>query len=267
MAAQDSAADASGSELAKLTWPEARRRFGPDLVVLVPIGSTEPHGPHLPLDTDVTIAVAQTRAAAAELARAGVAALVLPALPYGVTYYTDGFEGRVTLRTGTLWAVLDDIVEALEEQGVRRIVFSNAHLEPAHVKVLRGVAMDHAERTAQKAQVLFPDNTRRRWAETLGEEFKSGDCHAGRYETSLVLAADPESVRAGREQLAPVAIDLLAKMKDGVRSFAQAGASAAYCGDPAAASAAEGRTRIDALARMLVESVRETWPDLFAPTR
>jgi creatinine amidohydrolase len=252
------------TELAKLTWPEARMRFGPELVVLLPIGSTEPHGPHLPLDTDVTIALAQSRAAAEELARLGVGALVLPPLSYGVTYYTDGFEGRVTLRTGTLWAVLDDIVESLEEQGVRRIVFSNAHLEPAHVKVLRGVVLDHAERTPERAQVLFPDNTRRRWAALLGEEFQSGDCHAGRYETSLVMAADPDSVRAEQRALAPVAIGLLEKMQQGVRSFAQAGASAAYCGDPAAASAVEGRERIQALARMLVESIREAWPELFA---
>lgn len=251
------------TELAKLTWPEARARFGADLVVFLPIGSTEPHGPHLPLDTDVTIAVAQARAAAAELERSGVKTLLLPALPYGVTYYTDGFEGRVTLRTGTLWHVLDDIVESLEEQGVRRVVFANAHLEPAHVQVLRGVALDHAERTQEKAQVLFPDNTRRRWAATLGAEFQSGDCHAGRYETSLVLAADPKGVRAERARLAPVAIDLLTKMKAGVRSFAQAGAAEAYCGDPAAASAAEGRELVQALARMTVDSVRETWPDLF----
>ena len=252
------------SELSKLTWPEARARFGADTVAFVPIGSTEPHGPHLPLDTDVTIALAQTRAAAAELERAGVATLVLPAVPYGVTYYTDGFEGRVTLRTGTLWAVLEDIVCSLEEQGLRRIVFSNGHLEPAHVNVLRGVTLDHAVRTAEKAQVLFPDNTRRRWAATLGEEFQGGDCHAGRYETGIVLAADAGSVRPVARTLAPVKIELLAKLKDGVRSFADAGADAAYCGDPAAASAEEGHAHVTALARMLVESVREAWPELFA---
>ena len=251
-------------ELAKLTWPEARARFGPDLVVLLPIGATEPHGPHLPLDTDVTIARLQARAAADELERLGVRALCLPALPYGVTYYTDGFEGRVTLRTGTLWHVLEDIVASLEEQGVRRVVFVNAHLEPAHVEVLRGVTLDHAERTRDKAQVLFPDHTRRRWAGSLGAEFASGDCHAGRYETSLVLAADPGHVRAEHRALAPVAIGLLAKMKDGVRSFAQAGAGAAYCGDPAAATAPEGQELARALARVVVESVREAWPDLFA---
>ncbi len=252
------------TELAKLTWPEARARFGADLVAFLPIGSTEPHGPHLPLDTDVTIALAQSSAAAGELERRGVQTLLLPALSYGVTYYTDGFEGRVTLRTGTLWAVLDDIVESLEEQGVRRIVFSNAHLEPAHVEVLRGVALDHARCTREKARVLFPDNTRRRWAATLGEEFQGGDCHAGRYETSLVLAADPASVRVeSARSLAPLAIGLLEKLKQGVRSFVQAGAKEAYCGDPAAASAEEGRERIGALARMLVASVEETWPELF----
>jgi creatinine amidohydrolase len=251
------------TELAKLTWPEARARFGPDLVALLPIGSTEPHGPHLALDTDVTIALAQARAAAEELGRLGVQALVLPALPYGVTYYTDGFEGRVTLRTGTLWHVLDDIVESLEEQGVRRIVFVNAHLEPAHLKVLRGVGLDHARRTAEKAQVVFPDNTRRRWAATLGAEFQGGDCHAGRYETSLALAADPGSVRAERTRLAPVAIGLIEKMKAGVRSFEEAGAAEAYCGDPAAATVEEGAALVRALAAMTVDSVREAWPDLF----
>jgi len=252
------------TELGKRTWPEARELFGPDLVAILPIGATEPHGPHLPLDTDVTIAVAQARRAIELFEEAGVRAVLLPPIAYGLTHFTDGFEGRVSLRPGTLWALLEDVVHSLEEQGVRRIVFANAHLEPAHVKVLRGVAADQAERTEQSAQVVFADNTRRRWAETLGEEFRSGDCHAGRYESSIVLAADPASVREDeRAGLAPVAIDLIEKMRAGARSFVQAGATEAYCGDPASASAEEGRERIDALARMIVQSAREAWPDLF----
>lgn len=253
------------NELAKLTWPEASERFGPDLVAILPIGSTEPHGPHLPLDTDVTIALAQSRRACELLEAEGVRSLLLPALAYGLTYYTDGFAGRISLRPGTLWSVLEDVVESLEDQGIRRVVFSNAHLEPDHVKILRGVAADHPERTAHKAQVLFPDNTRRRFAERLGEEFRSGDCHAGRYESSIVLAADPSSVHEERRaRLAPLRIDLLEKMKQGAKSFVQAGAREAYCGDPARASAAEGKALVDLLSRMIVESVHETWPDLYA---
>ncbi len=253
------------SDIAKRTWPEADRILGPDTVVFLPIGSTEPHGPHLPLDTDVTIAQAQARRAAARLEERGVRCAVLPPLPYGLTNFTDGFAGTVSIRPGTLWAVLDDIVVSLSEQGVQRIVFSNGHLEPAHIKVLRGVILDFAERRPGRAQVLFPDNTRRRFAETLGDEFKSGDCHAGRYEASIVLAADGDAVREDeRAALSPLRIHLIDKMRAGKGTFKECGADQAYCGDPAAASADEGSDLIERLADMIETSVEEAWPDLFA---
>ena len=198
------------------------------------------------------------------LGEMGVRALVLPPISYGVTNYTEGFAGRLTIRPGTLWALIEDVLEALEQEGVRQIVLVNGHLEPAHVAVLRGVVLDHAQRSALKAQAIVADNTRRRWAATLGEEFQSGDCHAGRYESSLVMHADPSQVRAARRHLAPVSIDLLAKMKTGVTTFKAAGASDGYCGDPASANAEEGRDLTDRLALIVVESARETWPDLFA---
>ena len=251
-------------DLGKHTWPEARKLFDERLVAIVPIGATEPHGPHLPLDTDVTIALAQSRQAAQKLSNEGLKAIVLPPVAFGVTHYTEGFEGRITIQPGTLWSLLEDIVESLQEQGIRRIVFSNAHLEPAHVKILKGVAGDYPEVTARRAHVIYPDNTRRKWAATLGDEFKSGDCHAGRYESSIVLAADPEAVRESeREKLAPVKIDLIDKMKAGVSTFEAMGATQAYCGDPASASASEGTDLTDRLATMIVAYVREAWPELF----
>lgn len=252
-------------DLAKLTWPDAAELFGPRTVAILPVGSTEPHGPHLPLDTDVTIALAQSRRAAGKFEALGVPALVLPPLAYGLTNWTEGFPGRVTLRPGTLWALLEDVVTSLEQDGVRRIVFVNAHLEPEHVRVLRGVAGDHAERAEGRAQVVFVDVTRRKLTERLGEEFQSGDCHAGRYESSLVLAADPASVREPeRRKLPTVRIDLLEKMKAGIASFRKAGATRAYCGDPAAASVEEGEELLERLADMIVEATRESWPDLCA---
>lgn len=252
------------TDLAKLTWPEAAGYFGPRTIAIVPVGSTEPHGPHLPLDTDVTIAREQALRAARKLEAAGVRVIVLPPLAYGLTNWTEGFAGRVTLRPGTLWALLEDLVLALEREGIRQVVFSNAHLEPEHVQVLRGVALDHPERTSGGAQVLFVDVTRRKNAEKLGEEFQSGDCHAGRYESSLVMAADPEAVREGERRALPaVRIDLLEKMKAGVASFRRAGAERGYCGDPAAASAAEGESLYERLADMIVAACRETWPELF----
>ena len=66
------------NELAKHTWPEAAEILGPRTVAILPIGCTEPHGPHLPLDTDVTIAVAQSNRAAERLEEDGVRTVVLP---------------------------------------------------------------------------------------------------------------------------------------------------------------------------------------------
>lgn len=251
-------------DLAKLTSPDAERCFHARAIALVPIGSTEPHGPHLPLDTDVTIAVAQARRAAERCEALGVTAFVLPPVAYGITNYTEGFRGRVTLRPGTLWALIEDLIVALEQEGVRQVVLVNGHLEPAHVQVLRGVVLDHAQRGPGKAQALFADNTRRKQAEKLGAEFQSGDCHAGSYETSLVLAADAASVRMERaRELPPLRIDLIEKMKAGVTTFAAAGAARGYCGDPRAASAAEGHALLDRLADIVVDLAREAWPDLF----
>ena len=253
------------TDLSKLTWPEAQRFFDARTIAILPTGATEPHGPHLPLDTDVTIAVAQARRAAVKLGELGVSAFVLAPLAYGVTFYTSGFAGRVTLRTGTLWAIVEDICLSLAQDGVRQLVIANAHLEPEQVKVLRNVVLDHQKRGHEEIHAILADNTRRRFAEGLGEEFKSGDCHAGRYESSLVLAADAASVRESeRAKLAPLRIDLIEKMKDGPTTFKKAGALLGYCGDPARASAAEGHELNERLADIIVTLSRETWPDLFA---
>lgn len=252
------------ADLGKLTSPEAAAAIGPRTVALVPLGSTEPHGPHLPLDTDVTIALLQARRAAERLEALGLSALVLPAVPYGLTRFTEGFAGRITLRPGTLWALVEDLITSLEQEGVQRVVLVNGHLEPEHVKVLRGVVLDFSGERPGQARAVLADVTRRRFAETLGEEFRSGDCHAGRYETSLVLAGDPGSVREEeRASLPEVRIGLLEKLRAGVTSFREAGAERAYCGAPAAASAAEGEDLAGRLADVVVQVCRETWPELF----
>lgn len=252
------------TDLAKLTWPEARDLFSERTVGLVPVGTTEPHGPHLPLDTDVTIATAQARRAAERLEELGVRTVVVPTVPYGVTHFTDGFTGWLSLRPGTLWALLEDLFESLEQQGLRRIVMVNAHLEPGHIKVLRNVIKDRAEIRKRSAQVVFADNTSRRFAGDFGDEFQSGECHAGRYESSIVLAADGAAVREDeRLGLPPKTIGLIEKMRSGVLSFREAGADQAYCGAPAEASAAEGASLVDRLADMAVTVARETWPELF----
>ena len=226
------------------------------LVAILPVGSTEAHGPHLPLATDVIISEEMSRRAARKLAGQGIEALVLPAIAYSVTDFSRDFPGSISIRRETAAAVIRDICVSLYDQGARLVVIANSHLEPEHI----GSITDALEQVRQQTgrQVAFPDKRRRRWAATLTEEFRRGDCHAGSYETSLVLAARPDLVRDQiREALARVPISIAEKIRDGVTTFRGAGGERAYFGDPSAASRDEGEASYEALSNMIVAAVTE----------
>jgi creatinine amidohydrolase len=101
----------------------------------------------------------------------------------------------------------------------------------------------------------FPNLVRRRFAERLGEEFRSGACHAGRFETSIVLAARPAEVRVPAARgLPPNPRSLVEAMRAGHADFASAGGPRAYFGDPAAASREEGDESVRILGDILAEA-------------
>ena len=221
-----------------MSYPELEGREG--AVHLLPIGSTEPHGPHAPLSTDTIISVGICRRAAERLL-GELDVYVLPALSYGVTRYGADFPGAVSISEDTLRSLVTDIAANFE-----RIVLVNSHLEPEQVWLLRDLGLP-----------LF-DVTRRERAERLTDEFRSGAGHAGRYETSLVLADRAELVNKGRmRDLEAKPIDMPAAIRAGQTSFVAMGMDRAYAGAPAEATAAEGEQTFQVLAEMLVELIRE----------
>jgi creatinine amidohydrolase len=226
--------------LADVPWIEAASARGERWLALLPIGSTEAHGPHLPLGSDVVIAEAMAQAAAARIEAAGARVLVLPALAYGVTDCASDFFGTLSIAPATLEALVKDLAASLLRHGCARLGIVNAHLEPEHRHALRAAA-----EAATKSGLLtcFPDVARRAFASRLGAEFLSGACHAGSYEGSIVLAARPELVREGtRRSLPENPISIGAALAAGMRTFLEAGGQDAYFGAPAAASAEEGRS-------------------------
>lgn len=239
-----------------LTWKEAGERLRKGVVAVLPVGSTEAHGPHLPLATDVIISEEMSERAARKLAARGIDAVVLPALCYSVTDFSADFPGTISIRKETAAALIRDIAVSLYNQGARLVVIANSHLEPEHVASINLAVEQVRQETGR--EVVFPDKRRRRWAATLTEEFRRGDCHAGSYETSLVLAARGELVREDiRADLECVPISIAEKIRDGAGSFTEAGGAQAYFGDPRAASREEGEASYDALSDMLVASVVE----------
>lgn len=245
--------------LADATWTDVRDLVAraPDAIVLLPVGAIEAHGPHLPLATDVVIAEGLARRAAAALEARGWSVAIAPALSYSVTDCAGEFPGTTSVGPDAARAYVADVCAGFGRAGFSRVCLCNAHLEPAHVETLRAAA---TLARARGVEVAFPDKTERRFARTLTDEYKRGACHAGSYETSLVLAERPDLVRDDRRAaLEPVDIDLARALKEGIRTFRAAGAHDAYFGDPASASPAEGHWIYSRLVDMIVTVVEETW--------
>ena len=200
---------------ADLTWPQAADRG--DRLLVVPLGATEQHGPHLPLSTDTDVACALAGALAARRADVDVA----PPVPYGASGEHAGFAGTLSIGTAALQLLLVELGRSATATWRRVLLLSahggNADAVRSAVAVLRGEGRDV-----------------RAWSPAW-----PGDAHAGRTETSVQLALDPSRVLPGRAQpgaTEPLA-DLLPRLRaGGVRAVSPNG----VLGDPSGAGADEG---------------------------
>jgi creatinine amidohydrolase len=183
-------------ELARLTWPEAQTAFVSARVALVPVGSTEQHGPHMTLDTDSAIAEAFARRIGDAL---GTDALLCPTLGHGMSEHHMTFPGTLTLRAPTLMALIEDVVESLREHGLQRVLLINGH--GGNQDALRLAARSAArEGRSQVATlmwaVLAADLIAERAATTR-------HAHACDIETSVALAIAPHVVLRDRIEAPP----------------------------------------------------------------
>jgi mycofactocin precursor peptide peptidase len=216
--------------LTDATWPETA---GAPLVV-VPLGSVEQHGRHLPVATDTVVAQAVAEAVVPRLD----GALLAPALAYGASGEHEGFPGTISIGTEALTGLL---VEYGRSAGrwAGRVLLVNGHggnLDAlrAAVPLLRGEGRDVA------------------W---FACGVPGGDAHAGRTETSLMLHVEPDAVQEGRAvpgETAPLGALLPRLRAEGVRGVSPTG----VLGDPAGASRAEGAAHLSAMAGRLVGAAR-----------
>ena len=238
-----------------MTWEEVRDAAGPGSVAILPVGAIEAHGPHLPLETDVIIAQAMARTGAARLAARGLRVLVLPPLTYTSAGFARGFAGTLSLRPETVVATVVDIADSLRQHGYTVLAIANAHLDPDHLASIEAAVSQI--RRGLRLRVAFPNLVIKPWALRLSDEFKSGACHAGQFETSIVLAERPDLVReATMAALPPNPASLSRAIREGKMEFEEAGGPRAYFGYPAQATAEEGRATIEVLGAILDEAVQ-----------
>ncbi len=200
-----------------------------DPIVIVPVGSCEQHGPHLPLDTDTTIATAL----AEELAIRRGDCVIAPALAISASGEHQGFPGTLSIGTEAMTAVVVELIRSAD--WASGVVFVNGH--GGNVTAMRRAA-DVFEREQRRALVWWP-------------HVPDGDPHAGHTETSLMLALDPDAVRTDRAVAGPTPTTA-ALIEHGVRAASPTG----VLGDPTGATVGDGWHMFDLLAGQLVEAVR-----------
>jgi creatinine amidohydrolase len=170
--------------LGEMTNPEVEAFLREHRTVIVPTGSTEQHGPHGPLLTDVLVPKEVARRVAPR-----VGAAVAPTINYGLSYPHAGFTGVVHLRIATFMALIEDVAAGLATMGFRRIVFLNGHYD--NTLAIAYACANAAARLPEGARA-YPVNY---WdgmtAEEAGEYFgPTAGLHANRAETSAVMAID-----------------------------------------------------------------------------
>ena len=178
--------------LGEMTDPEVEAFLQSHRTVIVPVGSTEQHGPHAPLSTDVLIPVEVARRVAPR-----VGALVAPSVNYSLSYPHVGFTGVVHIRIPTFMALIEDVAVSLAEIGFERIVFLNGHYDNTYA--IAYACANAADRLPKGARA-FPVNYWDGMTPAEAADFfdPSNGLHANRGETSAVLAINPGLVDMDR---------------------------------------------------------------------
>lgn len=240
---------------------EEARAIAPEALVVLPVGATEQHGPHLPVGTD-HFAVEWIAREAAALASGEIPILVAPTLPFGSSHHHLPFGGTLSLATETYYRVLYDLVESLIVSGFRRVFIVNGHGGNQELVqlVARDLALKHPSHLAAASY----------WTIAWDDLVAAGACepgrlpgHAGAFETALVLALRHELVREPRPRhddapggdprpIAPYRAE----------SHGSWQAMNGYTDSPARATAEQGRAYLNtaarAVGRALVEFYRAT---------
>jgi creatinine amidohydrolase len=181
--------------LQEMTWTDVRDYVDECDMVIIPIASTEQHGPHLPLGTDYYEALGMSK-----LISAQTGVVVAPVVLAGYSVYHSGFPGTLSLNPETMENVLFETAEMLMRYGFRRFMFFNYHGGNSVVQQKVIHRINHT--TEAIAVAIGVGSPIQRGSYQSKDEV--GDEHAGIGETSLMLYLKPELVRMGRIEMSKV---------------------------------------------------------------
>jgi creatinine amidohydrolase len=221
----------------------------PDALVLIATGAVEQHGPHLPTGTDILLSrTTLERAAEKAASRAGRDLVLAPFLPIGVSDHHLPFGGTLSLAPATMLAVLGDVFRSIAAAGASRVLLVNGH--GGNIGVCHAAAAAASASGGPTVAVL--DYWR------LAPEGAPAPVpgHAGRFETSLVLAVRPDLVADRADRADPPAI--VAPSSVELHSAAAWAAIDGYTDHPEHADADAGRRTLEEIVGSLSDRIVET---------
>jgi creatinine amidohydrolase/Fe(II)-dependent formamide hydrolase-like protein len=173
--------------LAEMTWPAAQDRLDRSDTALLPVGALEQHGPHLPLDTDSWDAEYLATQVAERCS--DPRPIVLPLIPYGVSYHHQAFPGTLSITPQTLSALVHEIGMGAARHGIRKLIIINGHGGNLP-------ALQFAAQTINRDAKIFTcvDTGESSDADVALIVQTADDVHAGEIETSTALATRPDLV-------------------------------------------------------------------------
>jgi creatinine amidohydrolase len=227
--------------LEEMSWPEIEAGLGQTRTVILPVGATEEHGPHLPIFTDTVQAIEVAREAAR---RCDI--FLAPPVHYGVCRSTRRFPGTITLEHDSLRAFIHDLLLSFYESGFRKVLILTGHAGGQHISALEGACQQAAsERDFRISLVSLFDLIDQGAVET------PGDGHSGEIETSLMMFIRNDLVRGRPEGHFPVRPMFLV-LRD-VRHLMGNG----IMGDPSKASLEKGREFFEMAVRGVINALDE----------
>lgn len=189
----------SPKTLFEMTWEEAQEALAETDIVVVPIGSTEQHGPHLPLGNDALQVREMARRIVVKLDDMGVKAVAGPLIPFGTASYHMPFPGTINLQPSTFQSVMYDVCMSLYRHGFRKFAFPLGHGgNLAGMQVVAQKIVDDTE-DAQTLVLNWLQLAVQHYGELLTSNKNEG--HAGEGETSRLLALHPELVEIDRARV------------------------------------------------------------------
>jgi creatinine amidohydrolase len=228
-------------EMTSAEFAEAMER---DPVVILPIGATEAHGPHLPLGTD-----SFQPEAMADMVAQRVNGLVAPAIKYGQHSSTRNLPGTIGITSSTLRSIIIDVLESMHRNGIRKILIISGHAGSVHMAMIKDACEDVVRRYQMDVVFLTDYDIGKDVQEEIGAG--AGDGHGGMMETSRIMAIRPDLVPKCRTKGEFVSAGY-AVVSDPERCYPQG-----FVGDAGKASAQAGKRLNDYIADALTEIVRK----------